>query len=357
MKADIRVVEPTLADYSGHCHSLVTSLCGAAIGRRVDLWAGSGSAGMDFGEKVVVHPYFRRRIRLAQAFFLYRRLLRQAFPIVITTARRGDLQMLGWAAGGQIPPNRVFLYFHWFRDTPARRRFLARIAARQPNLVILGTTNSVVEIFRRCGFRRVVLSPYPPTPIANAGLATQFRQLLFAGAARQDKGFRQIVDFVELLAGKSENIPVTIQLSADHYGKYDSATREDISRLKAIGYPFLVLKPETMPPAEYAALFPGSICLQPYDPLEFRDRVSGVTLDAIAGGCPVVATEGTWIGDLIAPHSAGVVVGDRSGEALYRAVKTIIGDYSRYREGAQSAGRSRIGNAWNALFDILDEHA
>lgn len=355
MKTDIQIVEPTLEDYSGHCHSLVASLCGAAIDRRTNLWAGSGAAGMDFGDHVLVHPYFKRRIRLAQAFFLYRRLLRQSSPIVITTARRGDLQMFDWAAGRSIPPNRVFLCFHWIRDTPAKRRFLARIAARQPNLVILGTTHSVVDTFRNCGFRRVVLLPYPPAPMAIAGRSGEFRQLLFAGAARQDKGFRHIVDFVALLAGKNETLPVTVQISAEHYGKYDLATREDIARLNAIGYRSLSLKPETMPPTEYAALFPGSICLQPYDPLMFGDRVSGVTLDAIAAGCPVVTTEGTWIGDLIAPHSAGVVVRDPSGEALYRAVKTIIADYSRYRDGAQSAAQSRIQDSWNALFAMMDE--
>jgi len=113
--------------------------------------------------------------------------------------------------------------------------FLRRIAARQPNLVILGTTASVVEVFRRCGFAHVSLMSYPPTQAQRPSAAMSFRHLLYAGAARQDKGFRQVVDFVEFLARMNEKIPITVQVSADHYGKYDSATREDLTRLRSTG--------------------------------------------------------------------------------------------------------------------------
>ena len=353
MNATIQIVEPTLESYSGHCHSLVSSFCQAAAGWQVRLWAGKGAQTFDFGPGVSVHPYFRRRFRLLQSLFLLRRLLREPFPLFIPTARRADLALLNLAAGKQIAASRVFLYFHWVRETPGKLHFLRRIAVRQPNLVILGTTASVVEVFRRCGFAHVSLLPYPPAQASRPGPATAFRRLLYAGAARQDKGFRQVVDFVEYLARKNENVPVTIQVSADHYGKYDAATREDITRLRATGYAPLELAEETLSPEDYAALFPGSICLQLYDRADFRDRVSGVTLDALAHGSPIVATAGSWMAKLIEPFGAGIAVEEPTPGNLHRAVTQIIDGYARFRDRAFNAGEAQVQKSWDVLLDCL----
>jgi hypothetical protein len=84
--------------------------------------------------------------------FLLRRLVREPQPVILTTARRGDLALVDLAARGSVPPDHVFLYFHWFRESPGKLSFLRRMAARQPDIVILGTTDSVVDVFRRCGF-------------------------------------------------------------------------------------------------------------------------------------------------------------------------------------------------------------
>ena len=353
----IQVVEPTLETYSGHCHSQVSSFCRAASGTRIDLWSAKGSEKLDFGPGVAVHPWFRRRIRLLQTFFLLRRLLPEPAPIVLLTARRSDLALIRLAAGGPLPPRRVFLYFHWFRETPGKSRFLRKIAARLPNLVILGTTESVVEVFRRCGFANVFLLPLPyaTTQPARAANAVPFRQLLYAGAARHDKGFTQVVDLVELLARRKESIPVTLQVSADHYGKYDPATRADLARLQSVVYPPLKLVGETLSPQEYAGLFPGSICLQPYRRADFADRVSGVTMDALSQGCPVITTSRTWMAALISRSGAGLALDDISAEGLHGAIGAVLGRYASYQAAARAAGLAQDRNSWAPLIDLLDQ--
>jgi glycosyltransferase involved in cell wall biosynthesis len=349
----IQVVEPTLEGYAGHCHGLVSSFCGAAAGARIDLWAAHGSAPLDFGPGVTVHPWFRRRIRLPQAFFLLRRLLRRAEPVLVMTARRSDLVLVDWIARRRIPDNRVFLYFHWLKETPGKLRFLSRLAPHLPKVVILGTTASVVETFRRCGFANVLLVPYPATRPAPGAAPVPFRQLLYAGAARRDKGFAQVVDLVELLARKRQTLPVTIQVSADHYAKYDSATRTDIARLQALDYAPLRLVRETLSPGDYAALFPGSICLQPYRRDDFTDRVSGITLDALAHGCPIVATSGTWMASLVTRFGAGVALEDLSAASLHRAVDAMIARYASYEAAATAAGLAQDRDSWTPLLDRL----
>jgi glycosyltransferase involved in cell wall biosynthesis len=227
------------------------------------------------------------------------------------------------------------------------------MAARQPNIVILGTTDTVVDAFRRGGFANVVLLPYP-APAPTGEIATvKFRRLLYAGAARQDKGFGKVVDLVELLAARKEDIPIAVQVTADHYDKYDAATRADIARLEALHYPSLTLIRETPSPEEYAANFPGSICLQPYDRAEFRDRVSGVTLDALAHGCPIVATAGTWSAAMIEPFGAGIALADPDVENLYAAAKIAIAEHSQLQAGAIAAARASSRDSWTPLLERL----
>ena len=136
--------------------------------------------------------------------------------------------------------------------------------------------------------------------------------MLYAGAARQDKGFSHVVDLVTYLHDHGLQIPVTLQTSPEHYGKYDTQTRADIQRLQAIAYPHLCVNPETLDKSEYAALFKGAICLQLYNSADFLDRISGVTLDAFSAGCPIVASDGTWIARMAQRFDAGMVINDMS---------------------------------------------
>jgi glycosyltransferase involved in cell wall biosynthesis len=351
----IEIIEPTLEGLSGHCHGLVASLCQALADRPATVWAGRQSKQLQFGDRVRVEPVFSRRWRLPQSYWLYRKLLREAGPLIITTAKSNDLRLLHLAARGKIGAGKVFLYFHWVRETADKRRFMQRIAARQPDLVILGTTPTVVEFFRACGFRDAIHQPYPMIlPTAQAHNTATARHLLYAGAARQDKGFRQTVDLVQLLAERAETLQVKVQVSADHYGKYDRATAQDVQRLEKIAYPGLHIIRETQTEQAYADMFHGGICIQAYDRDDFKDRVSGVTLDALARGCPVVATSQTWIARLIEQYGAGISVQNPSAEQLYRAAQEILGNYEEFSRNALAAGAAEAGRSWAPLLERLE---
>jgi glycosyltransferase involved in cell wall biosynthesis len=268
--------------------------------------------------------------------------LRQAGRIFVSTAGRTDILLLDWAAGKLVfPPKKVFLYFHWFRDSDKKRRQLAKIALRQPNIVILGPTPSVVEVFRACGFSSAAVVPYPITPtiVKEEDYPVSFRYILFAGAARKDKGFGAVVDLVALLAEQGQSIPIRLQCSAEHYDKYDACTREDLVRLAAISYPLLETVTKTLSSTEYRALFTGGICLQPYEVKDFADRISGVTLDALSAGCPLVTVAGTWMSRIVERFGAGVVLDDADPTKMLAAVRSISADYASFRNNALNGGR------------------
>ena len=355
----LNIVEPTLATDAGHCGSFINALCTASTGEvPFRLWV-NHQAKVTFNfTHVKIRRYFYRRLRRLQSYFLYRQLLSSSNKLFVSTAGRTDLLMLNLAARGTIPPGKVFLYFHWFNPSASKLRSLKKLAMRQPNLVILGPTPSVVNVFKEVGFVDARVVPYPITPRKSDGLINQqaFRYLLYAGAARQDKGFKQIVDLVEYLHLQKSQIPVTIQTSAEHFDKCDAETKADIERLKSVPYPYLTLKTEMLSPGKYETLFAGAIAIQLYSTHDFSDRISGITLDAFSGGCPVISTSATWIARMVERFDAGLVTNNMSPDAVLKSITAIIADYSRYNKNAITAGQAlQQENSANTLYHVLTE--
>lgn len=340
----LEIVEPTLADESGHCHSFVTALCAAAPDpSRFRVWAARSAAVPRLeATGVRLERHFHRRLRRAEEWLLLRRLLRGPGRVFVPTAGRTDLMLIDWAAGGPLPPSRAYAYVHWVRPTPRKLAAFRRLARRQPELVVLGPTPTVVDVFARCGFGRCAVVPYPgaaPSPAAVEGPAP-FRHVLFAGAAREDKGFSHVVALIERLAATGAALPVTLQTSTEAHDRRDAETRAALGRLAAIRYPPLRLFPETLERDAYLGLFRGAICLQPYDPREFADRVSGVTLDALQGGAPVVTVPGTWIARVVERFGAGAVAASPAPEHLLDVLERVRADHARYQERALRAGQA-----------------
>jgi glycosyltransferase involved in cell wall biosynthesis len=356
-KVPLHLVEPTLESEAGHCHSFVRSVCAA---RRegdgpITVYAGARLPNLE-GPGVRVVPYFRRRIRRLQSFFLYRRLLREPGRILVSTAGRSDMVLLSLAAGGTIPRAKVFLYLHWVHPTPSKRKFFRKVGARQPNLVLMGPTETVVDIFRASGFPDVRVLPYPITPVPSPGAdaGAGFRHVLFAGAARRDKGFPKVVDLVCRMARDGARIPVAVQASPDHYGKYDGEIGSELRRLRDAAYPWLRTIPDTLGQEAYREMFEGAVVLQPYSREDFTDRISGVTLDALSAGAPVVATSGTWMARVAERFGAGVSLDDLAPEALLRAVEHIREAYPRFHRNALAAGRAlQVEHGARRLLDAV----
>ena len=351
------MIEPTLVTEAGHCYSFIRSFCQASHGEgEIVLWAGRHAELNFAGNNIRITKYFFRNIRRLQSFWLYKKLLTRPGKIFITTAGRTDLLLVDWAASGKIPPEKVYLYFHWFNTNDKKLTTLKKIARKQPNLIILGPTPSVVNLFQNAGFvnAQVVAYPILKQEMSSQAETKSFRHLLYAGAARRDKGFSHVVNLVAYLQEQGLQIPVTLQISPEHYGKYDAAILSDIQRLQAISYPYLQLCPETLEASQYADLFAGAICLQLYNPSDFADRISGVTLDAFSAGSPIVATAETWIARMAQRFDAGVVVQDLSPAQIWSAAQHVISGYENFNQNALAAGKAlQEENSAEVLFKIL----
>ncbi len=336
----LHVIEPTLNSEAGHCYSFIESLCAAPRpdGLSFSIWAGrSARLSAIAGPETVIVPYFYRRTRRLQELILLRKLLVKPGKIFISTAGRTDLVLIRAAASGEIPSEKVFMYFHWLKLTDKKAAFFRKVANQHPGIQVMGPTMTVVSELIECGFKNAEQVPYPMNRRAAPG-PREFNGLLYAGAARPDKGFSRIVDLVEHLAASGAQIPVRIQTSSDHGRRLDPATMADLDRLRKTGYPALEEYPDTLADESYESLFPGGICLQPYDRVDFADRISGITLDALSMGCPVIATSGTWIAGVICRFDAGVVLDDPEPASMLSAVDLINNSYGDFSRRAAAAG-------------------
>ena len=345
MSNNIHIVEPTLTNEAGHCLSFVSTLADASPKTRILLWV-NHSARLSFVSKnIELKKYFFRKIRKIQCYFLYKKLLQSNEKIFISTASQLDLATFHLAAKklfqhGKVPENRIYFYFHWINNSHKKLPQLTSIALQQPNFVILGTTPTVIEIFKQAGFKHAEVSPYPiSVPAANHKQTHHFEKVLFAGAARQDKGFKHVVDLVEYVTQHQLEIPFLIQSSAEHFHKYDAATKADIARLNNLAYPHLEICAETLAPARYLSLFSDVICIQVYDPIDFADRISGVTLDALSAGSPILTLANTWIARQVERFNAGIVVNETNPETLVHAITDLVANYSKYSQNALVAGQ------------------
>ena len=356
-RVHLEIVEPTLVSEAGHCAALFASLRTAAPALPYRLWI-DRQAQLPRIEQhgVPLQRFFRRRWRKLQAPWLYRQLLRAGDPILVPTATWFDLRALDLAAAGRIAPLRAFLYFHKWRASAARASALARLARRQPDLALFGTSEAIVQALRQAGFAHVA----QVIPVLGADFTPQtgapFRALLSAGAARADKGFAHVVDLVEHLQATGSSLPIVVQTSGDHYGRFDERTRADRQRLRQCAYPHLTVLAETLDAQQYQGLFAGTICLQPYGRTDYADKMSAVTFDALRSGAPIITVAGTTMAAIAEHSGAGVVVEQPTPQALLQACTTVIQQYPRYSDRARSASAAHsASSAWQPLTQQLEQ--
>lgn len=349
----LHIIEPTLHSYAGHCHSLVDALTQALPGMPVTIWAGRGSRPFWSGPGEL-KPYFYRSLRRLQAFLLYRKLLQSEGKVLISTAGTSDFLILDWIASKPIPDGKVYLYVHWVGAKTHKADQLRKIAAHQPGLEVLTTTETVAGFFKRLGFRARAV-PYPvSTDQGFLAMPRPFRRLVVAGAARMDKGFDRIVDLVEDLKLSDSQLPIVVQVSATHQDKHPADIQAQIDRLHRIGYAHLQVLADTLTPQVYRALFVGGISVQPYAADVFQDRVSGVTLDALGAACPVIVTANTWLARTVEHYGAGIAVNDLAPAGLRVAICAVLADYKAYADHAATAGQAvRAEHSATAMVDAL----
>lgn len=203
-------------------------------------------------------------------------------------------------------------------------------AAAGTNLVVcIDTDIAAAEVLEVTGLR---IPTWPMITVGDAG------QLERAGRTarrhhpvrvvapiqtQQGKGFADVVLLAERMSGPLRRGRVS--LSMRYVSQPTGAeTRDDdlARRFAALGGELIE---GDLTDDEYVTMIgDADIVLLPYRSAVFRTRTSGVFLDAVAAGKPVVATRATWAGDLIERFAIGTTYADGDVDELLDAVNRSI---------------------------------
>ena len=343
MTLPLHILEPTLTTQTGHCYGYVRSLLKTqqAAQFQLHVWLGRQGKNLFQQEKCQIHPYFVQKLRKIQTYFCLRALLRSADSLFIPTAGRLDLIYLHRLLKKNFNHSIVFLHFHQWRDTPEKMALLKKIAKAHPSFVMMAPTEKLLAVFKQAGFSRCEYVPCP-------GYETHFntsqqipigQKLIYAGAARADKGFPQVIPLIKYLSDNHISLPVELQLSPPSSGRYDSSTEKAIAMLQQYRASHVTVHPHTLDQKAYQQLFQHAVALLLYDSRCYHNKFSGVALDAFSAGCPVITTENTWASDIVRRFGAGIVINDCEPHTVYQAAQSIQQNYLHYHNNAIQAGK------------------
>lgn len=335
----LNLIEPTLYDQTGHSFSYVQSLINANSEFTMRVWMDKRGRGLFDNYKCIAKPYFVRAFRQIQKVFLYKKLLSEPGAIFVGTSELWDLRVLAYLSGKMHVKACVFLHFHQFRKTPKKLAILKRIAAKAFNFHILSPTDKLLKVFKDHGFINYAVVPCPTyLPRTKSDQAPgHFKKVLYAGAARKDKGFPLVVSFLQYLRSRQINTVFEIQISPPSSQRYDNATQIALSQLQALPRNNLILHKDTLNQEQYLRLFRNSICLLLYDQKEYQDKFSGIALDAFYAGCPIITAKHTWMGDVAEHYGAGIALEKYEIASIQQAIDDIKDNYAAYHAKAKQA--------------------
>ncbi|MEY3022728.1 MAG: hypothetical protein RIS86_1926 [Planctomycetota bacterium] len=333
------MVEPNLAGPSGHYAEFVRALAARAGGLLggIDVLAHPGGAGFlaSLSGEVAVRAAKDAPRGEMRAI---RRALREGRPTLVLTATA--THALAADRGGLLSAEalrRLALFVHWPLVRPSSRLALAMAVRARRESLFLAPTRGVRAALEEAGCARVRQVAYPATRAPDAPMRRPFRHLLMAGAARINKGIDLVAGLAERLAADGRTLPLLVQVSPKHVTRHGAREGLAVDRLLAARYEGLVADPAAPDRAAYAGRFAGALVLAPYERAKFADGVSGVVLDALLHGAPVIATEGTWAGDVVERFDAGVVLRERTESALESAVDRVLDRWDRFAAAAAVA--------------------
>lgn len=365
MKPAFIIVDPSLRDFVGHHHAYDSAVAAAAAAAGFEtVVLGHQAAIPAVAEGLRLVPCFRRDIwgrhplagpfvrdgvaglpgRLLDHLLCWRDFaadLRRGlegiaappgsilFAHMVTSKHLAGLAQV--LAGRPMQGIILLRYQPLLYDNPVGRhglRLVEGLVAQGQPIRLATDSDRLAAHFERLTDLPVETLPIPHTPPPPAGPRAA-GPLHFAslGGARDEKGIFEIIQAIRLLQaepGGLDGLRFTLQAN-DAQPDVQAALDAFAADLP----PQVTLLPHALDGAAYhAALHAADVLLLPYWRSIYEARTSGVLLEALAAGKPVIATRQSWMSDELARHGAGILVPDHDPVALAAAIRRTMREAS-----------------------------
>jgi glycosyltransferase involved in cell wall biosynthesis len=239
----------------------------------------------------------------------------------------------------------------------ALRSFRPLIARRRARFVT-DSAKLAFEYQSLCGIAPDVLpSPRiaPPPALGDDTRAPDAPVVISClGPARFEKGIDVMQDAIRLFLTEHPDAPVKFVIQwnepiVDAEGRSytpDPALVAE-SRVRIIDQP--------MTSQAYDAAVAATDCmLLPYQRASYFARISGVAVEAVTAGVPVIYTQDTWCEDLVREIGAGIGVPDGDASGFAAAIAEMVAHYPDFRARARArAEEARAAHSPRSFTDKL----
>lgn len=221
----------------------------------------------------------------------------------------------------------------------ALRSFRPLIARRRASLVT-DSAKLAFEYQHLCGIAPDVL-PSPriaPPPALGADARPVDAPVVFGclGPARFEKGIDVTQDAIAryFAAYPDTNARFVIQWNEPIV---DADGKPYLPDPAMLADPRVTIIDQPMTSAAYDAAIAATDCmLLPYQRSSYFARISGVAVEAVTAGVPVIYTRDTWCEDLVREVGAGIGVDDGDVGGLAEAIAQMVAHYTDYRAHARA---------------------
>jgi glycosyltransferase involved in cell wall biosynthesis len=149
---------------------------------------------------------------------------------------------------------------------------------------------------------------------------SSFVRMVSLGSARVAKGFDILAKAIQLLHSRGELDNIKLDLHCYH-SVGDEVISSAVGLLKDLNHPNINLIDRVVNETEYyQMLADADVVLIPYVQSIYLSNTSGIFVEAVAAGKPVVVTEGTWMSAQLKTFGAGITCRDLDPENLARAI-------------------------------------
>lgn len=240
----------------------------------------------------------------------------------------------------------------------ARWRAVAKRIDRHPRLHLMHATAQIAQEFVRDWDLSLPVLEHPSTTFADAeakvlaetpiqpraGDAGQPMRVLFPGGAREEKGFVLSIGACDLL----RDVP---ELELSLRARLDKGSGAKLKRdFKAFDRTGIEIIDQDLSDDEFITMMrEADIVVIPYHAEAFRRRTSGILVDAMLLGKPVIVLQDTWLADIVSVERTGVCVAPEA-RALAEGVLTVARDFDAFARHITAARKTYLHhNTWTAL--------
>jgi glycosyltransferase involved in cell wall biosynthesis len=177
--------------------------------------------------------------------------------------------------------------------------------------------------------------------------------IVYLGNARREKGFQLLPDLVDQLADAylATGRARFILQSNVNFGAGEPGIAAAVRHLETYDPAHVTLVDEQMSVADFQALvLAADIILLPYDPELYASRSSGILMQALAAGCPVIVPAGCWLAHQ-PDAAAAVIYADPAG--LAEATRQAVASWPALKQAAEASAARWSGTAVSDHFIAL----